>query len=195
MINRKKQKKMEKDRKEVIEQEEVSVNITEPETGKEPDENGVPENSEGDREKELTEKLAEVQDRYLRLSAEFDNYRKRTLKERYELVKTAGEDILKDLLPVIDDFDRAMEVMSSSDSIEAILEGTKLIYSKFKSILENRGLVAINPFGEDFDPDIHEAIAKIKGPDGQEGKIIDVTQKGYSLNEKIIRHPKVVVGE
>ncbi|MDR1130450.1 MAG: nucleotide exchange factor GrpE [Prevotellaceae bacterium] len=189
---------MKKDKQEVLEQEEVSVNIPESETGKDTGENSVPENSEGDKEKqlsELTEKLAEVQDRYLRLSAEFDNYRKRTLKERYELIKTAGEDILNDLLPVIDDFDRAMEVMSSSDSIEAILEGTKLIYSKFKSILENRGLCAINPLGEDFDPDIHEAIAKIKGTDGQAGKIIDVTQKGYSLNEKIIRHPKVVVGE
>jgi molecular chaperone GrpE len=143
----------------------------------------------------LTEKLAEFQDRYLRLSAEFDNYRKRTLKERYELVKTAGEDILNDLLPVIDDFDRAMSVMTSSDSIEAIIEGTNLIYTKFKSILENRGLTEINPVGTEFDPDIHEAIAKIKGTDEQSGKIIDVIQKGYALNDKIIRHPKVIIGE
>jgi molecular chaperone GrpE len=189
---------MEENKQKVTEQTEVNAQATESETEKDFSKNSAPENSSDDKEKqlnELTEKLAEIQDRYLRLSAEFDNYRKRTIKERFELVKTAGEDILKDLLPVIDDFDRAIDVMSSSDSIEAISEGTQLIYSKFKSILENRGLTAINPLGEDFDPDIHEAIAKIKGTDGQSGKIIDVTQKGYSLNEKIIRHPKVVVGE
>jgi molecular chaperone GrpE len=158
----------------------------------------VEECSDADRNeqlKEVTEKLADFQDRYLRLSAEFDNYRKRTLKERIELIKTAGEDILKDLLPVIDDFDRAISVINSSDSTSAIMEGTHLIYNKFKSILEVKGLSEINPVGADFDPDIHEAIAKIKGTDEQTGKIIDIIQKGYSLNGKIIRHPKVVIGE
>jgi molecular chaperone GrpE len=189
---------MEESKQEMTEQEEVSPNIAEQETEKKLNEDSIPESPEDSEERqhdELTEKLAEIQDRYLRLSAEFDNYRKRTLKERFELIKTAGEDILKDLLPVIDDFDRAMDMMSASDSVESIMEGTKLIYNKFKSVLENRGLTAINPCGEDFDPDIHEAIAKIKGTEEQAGKIIDVTQKGYSLNEKIIRHPKVVVGE
>jgi molecular chaperone GrpE len=182
---------MEENKPEMTEQEKVTGNAAEPETvdieqpGDDPD----------SQLNELTEKLAEVQDRYFRLSAEFDNYRKRTLKERYDLIKTAGEDILKDLLPVLDDFDRAMSVMTASGSIDAILEGTNLIYAKFKSILENKGLTEINPLGEVFDPDVHEAIAKIKAEDGQSGKIIDVTQKGYSLNEKIIRHPKVVIGE
>ncbi|MDR1895876.1 MAG: nucleotide exchange factor GrpE [Prevotellaceae bacterium] len=152
--------------------------------------------SEEEQLNEITAKLAESQDRYLRLAAEFDNYRKRTLKERMELVKTAGEDILKDLLPVIDDFDRAIEMISSSDSIEAILEGVKLIYNKFNSTLEQKGLVAIAPAGEDFNADVHEAIAKIPAGDAEKaGKIIDVVQKGYSLNDKIIRHPKVVIGE
>jgi molecular chaperone GrpE len=186
-----KMREMTENKQEMAEQEQVSDNITEPE---------IVNNEQLDEAQdiqliELTEKLAEIQDRYLRLSAEFDNYRKRTLKERYELIKTAGEDVLNDLLPVLDDFDRAMSVMSSSDSIDAILEGTSLIYNKFKSILENKGLTEINPVGAEFDPDIHEAIAKIKGTDEQVGKIVDVTQKGYSLNEKIIRHPKVVIGE
>jgi molecular chaperone GrpE len=189
---------MEEDKQKVADQEEISAKAPETEIKENINTDSVPEKSEDEKEKqlnELTEKLAEVQDRYLRLSAEFDNYRKRTIKERFELIKTAGEDILNDLLPVIDDFDRAMDVINSCDSIDPILEGTKLIYGKFKSTLANRGLTAVNPLGEDFDPDIHEAIAKIKGTDGQSGKIIDVTQKGYSLNEKIIRHPKVVVGE
>jgi molecular chaperone GrpE len=189
---------MEENKNEVIEQEQVNDNTAKSETVDNRDENIENKQEEDDQDSqlnELTEKLAEIQDRYLRLSAEFDNYRKRTLKERYELIKTAGEDVLKDLLPVLDDFDRAMTVMSSSDSIDAIMEGTSLIYNKFKSILESKGLTEVNPVGAEFDPDIHEAIAKIKGTDEQTGKIIDVTQKGYLLNEKIIRHPKVVIGE
>jgi molecular chaperone GrpE len=189
---------MEENKHEEAEHEEVKKNNTEPEISENVAETVLEGSSKDDKEKELnelTEKLADFQDRYLRLSAEFDNYRKRTLKERFELIKTAGEDILKDLLPVIDDFDRAISVINSSDSVDAILEGTNLIYNKFKSILETKGLNEINPVGANFDPDIHEAIAKIKGTDEQNGKIIDVIQKGYSLNEKIIRHPKVVIGE
>ncbi|MDR2385553.1 MAG: nucleotide exchange factor GrpE [Tannerella sp.] len=186
---------MEENKCEEIDNEVVIDNAAEPEVVENAGEDENPEDDKDRQLTELTEKLAEFQDRYLRLSAEFDNYRKRTIKERYELIKTAGEDILSDLLPVIDDFDRAMSVMSSSDSIDAIIEGTNLIYNKFKSILGNRGLTEINPVGADFNADIHEAIAKIKGTEEQTGKIIDVTQKGYSLNDKIIRHPKVVIGE
>jgi molecular chaperone GrpE len=189
---------MEEKKHEETEQEKVRNNDSEQEISENVAETVGEESSEDNKEKqivELTAKLTDSQDRYLRLAAEFDNYRKRTLKEKYDLIKTAGEDILKDLLPVIDDFDRAMSVMNSSDSIDAILEGTTLIYNKFKSVLENRGLTEINPAGMVFDPDIHEAIAKIKGTDEQVNKIIDVTQKGYSINEKIIRHPKVVIGE
>ncbi|MDR2467206.1 MAG: nucleotide exchange factor GrpE [Prevotellaceae bacterium] len=143
---------------------------------------------------ETAEQLAELQDKYLRLSAEFDNYRKRTLRERIELVKTAGEDMLKDMLPVLDDFDRAIHTLNASASLDALAEGTKLIHHKMKSIMESRGLKEICPEGQDFDPDLHEAIAKIPAED-KAGKIVDVVQKGYSLNDKIIRHPKVVVGE
>jgi len=186
---------MEENRCEEVEKEDVNAEVTEPEVSEKAVDGDVFEESKDDKLDELTEKMAELQDRYLRLSAEFDNYRKRTIKERMELVKTAGEEVLRDLLPVIDDFDRAMEMMLSSASIEAISEGTKLIYNKLKSTVENKGLTEINPVGADFDPDIHEAIAKIKGTDEQTGKIIDVTQKGYLLNDKIIRHPKVVIGE
>jgi molecular chaperone GrpE len=189
---------MEENKHKTAEHEEIRTDETEAEIDGNVAETVHEECPEDSREKqlnELTEKLADFQDRYLRLSAEFDNYRKRTLKERVELVKTAGEDILKDLLPVIDDFDRALSMMNASGSIDAILEGTNLIYNKFKSILETRGLTEINSVGADFDPDIHEAIAKIRGTDEQSGKIVDVTQKGYSLNGKIIRHPKVVIGE
>ncbi|MDR1583242.1 MAG: nucleotide exchange factor GrpE [Prevotellaceae bacterium] len=189
---------MEENKQKEAEQEEIGSNETEQEICSDSDETVIENGLENDNEgqlNELTEKLAEIQDRYLRLSAEFDNYRKRTLKERYELVKTAGEDILNDLLPVVDDFDRAMSVTNSSSPIDAILEGTNLIYNKFKSILESKGLSEINPVGANFDPDIHEAVAKIKGTDDQVGKIIDIIQKGYSLNDKIIRHPKVIIGE
>ncbi|MDR3245242.1 MAG: nucleotide exchange factor GrpE [Prevotellaceae bacterium] len=186
---------MEENKREEIEKEEVNIDVTEAEIKENVNDPVIQEQDKEDQLSELTEKLAELQDRYLRLSAEFDNYRKRTMKERMELVKTAGEDILKDLLPVIDDFDRAMEVMTVSVSIDAILEGTTLIYNKFKSVLESKGLAGINPVGAEFDADIHEAIAKIKGSNEQSGKIIEVIQKGYSLNEKIIRHPKVVIGE
>ncbi|MDR0559736.1 MAG: nucleotide exchange factor GrpE [Prevotellaceae bacterium] len=186
---------MENNKQEIQEQQEVDNNVNELEPENNSGENPSEEISETGKIDELTAKLAELQDKYLRLSAEFDNYRKRTLKERMELVKTAGEDILKDILPVIDDFDRANEIIKSSDSIEAIVEGTKLIYNKLKSTVENRGLAEISPAGEDFNPDIHEAIAKIQGTKEQSGKIIDVVQKGYSLNDKIIRHPKVVIGE
>jgi molecular chaperone GrpE len=189
---------MEENKFEKTEQETVSDKVTETEIVENVAEVVDKEQSDDNKESqknELTEKLAEMQDRYLRLAAEFDNYRKRTIKERYELIKTAGEDILKDLLPILDDFDRAMNVMNSSDSINAIMEGTGLIYNKFKMVLENRGVNELNPIGVTFDPDVHEAIAKIKGTDEQSGRIIDVTQKGYSLNGKIIRHPKVVIGE
>jgi len=171
------------------EQEEINENMETSDTCENQNEESQ------DELKDITAKLAETQDRYLRLSAEFDNYRKRTLKERMELVKTAGEDMISDLLPVIDDFDRAIEVMETSLSVDTVLEGTKLIYNKLKSILENRGLTAIFPLGDKFDADIHEAIAKAPSAKAQKGKIIDVVQKGYSLNDKIIRHPKVVVGE
>ena len=153
----------------------------------------IPEN---DRQfAEISEKLAECEDKYLRLAAEFDNYRKRTLKERYDLIKTAGEEVIKELLPVIDDFDRALEALKASGESGALSEGVQLIYDKFFSALSRKGLVAMDVMNADFDAEIHEAVAKIPASDEQKGKILDVVQKGYSLNDKIIRHPKVVIGE
>ena len=137
-----------------------------------------------------------MNDKYLRLYSEFDNYRKRTSKERLELFKTAGQDILTDLLPVLDDFDRAMQNMDSSDDTEAIQTGINLIYSKFKSILENKGLKNFKSIETEFDPEVHEAITKIPAPNKKlKGKVVDEIEKGYMLNDKVIRFAKVVVGE
>ena len=144
---------------------------------------------------EISEKLSESEDKYLRLAAEFDNYRKRTLKEKYDLIKTAGEEIISDLLPVIDDFDRALAAMKSSGDFEALSEGVKLIYDKLSAVLSRRGLTCIEAINADFDPEIHEAVAKTPAPEEQKSKVVDVIQKGYSLHDKVIRHPKVIVGE
>ncbi|MFW5819726.1 MAG: nucleotide exchange factor GrpE [Bacteroidota bacterium] len=142
------------------------------------------------------EKIRELQDKYLRLSAEFDNYRKRTLKERAELLKSAGEETLIKILPVLDDFERALVSMEESSDIEAVKSGIQLIYSKLKETLTQQGLKEIPAMGEEFDTDIHEAITKIPAPDEKlKGKIVDVVEKGYYLNEKVIRYSKVVIGE
>jgi molecular chaperone GrpE len=140
--------------------------------------------------------INELNDKYLRLYSEFDNYRKRTSKERLELFKTAGQDILTDLLPVLDDFDRAMQNIDSSDDAEAIQTGVNLIYNKFKSVLENKGLKHFKSIETEFDPEVHEAITKIPAPSKKlKGKVVDEIEKGYMLNDKVIRFAKVVVGE
>lgn len=142
------------------------------------------------------EKLAELQDKYLRLSAEFDNYRKRTLKERIELIKSAGESILLSLLPVMDDFDRAINLMESAPDSRAMKEGIDLIYSKMREFLKQNGVKEIDALDKDFDTDLHEAVTKIPATDKKKkGKVVDVIQKGYYLNDKVIRYSKVVVGE
>jgi len=141
-------------------------------------------------------KLAEMSDKYLRLSAEFDNYRKRTMREKAELVKSAGEDILSNILPVLDNFERALAAIKSTSEPEAIKEGILLIYSKFKDFLTQRGIKEIDTLNKPFDPDLHDAITKIPVSSKEEhGIVIDVVEKGYYLNDKIIRHSKVVVGE
>ncbi|MFC2151561.1 nucleotide exchange factor GrpE [Bacteroidota bacterium] len=142
------------------------------------------------------EKLVEANDKYLRLAAEYDNYRKRTLKERMELMKTAGEDILINLLPVMDDFERALGSIDQAKEISAVKEGVQLIYNKFKEFLKQRGVKEIESKETDFDTDLHEAITKIPAPDEKlKGKVVDVIEKGYYLNEKVIRFSKVVIGE
>ncbi len=144
----------------------------------------------------IEEKLAESQDKYLRLSAEFDNYRKRTLKEKMDLTKSAGESIMNNLLPVMDDFERALQVMEKAEDCNAMKEGIDLIYSKFSEFLKVNGIKEIDAIKEKFDTDLHEAITKIPAPEKKlKGKVVDVIQKGYYLNDKVIRYSKVVIGE
>lgn len=160
--------------------------------------NQINEEQQAEETKETSpeDQINELNDKYLRLYSEFDNYRKRTSKERLELFKTAGQDILTDLLPVLDDFERAMQNMESSYDAEAIQTGINLIYNKFKNILENKGLKHFKSIENDFDPEVHEAITKIPAPSKKlKGKVVDEIEKGYMLNDKVIRFAKVVVGE
>ena len=145
---------------------------------------------------ELTQKCSDLNDKNLRLMAEFDNYRKRTLKERSDLVKTAGENILSSMLPLVDDFERALKAMETAEDIVAVKEGVDLIYGKFIAFLLQNGVKAIPTENEVFDTDLHEAITTFPAPtEDLKGMIIDCASKGYTLNEKVIRFSKVVVGE
>lgn len=148
---------------------------------------------------ELEEKeieLAEAKDKYLRLFAEFDNFKKRSVKEKLELMKTAAQETIGELLPVLDDFDRAKQSAEDEKTDEVFSEGVHLVYNKLHSVLKNKGLKAMETNGEDFNPEYHEAITKIPAPTEElKGKIIDTITKGYTLNDKIIRYAKVVVGE
>jgi len=145
---------------------------------------------------ELEQKLADMNDKYLRLSAEFDNYRKRTLKERIELTKNAGEQILSKILPVMDNFERALKSMETATDVPALREGVELIYSNFKDFLSQNGVKEMACLHTDFDPELQEAVTKIPAPAEElKGKVVDCIQKGYTLNDKVIRFPKVVVGE
>ena len=142
------------------------------------------------------EELLELKDKHIRLQAEFDNYRKRTLKERMELLKTASESLLISILPVIDDFDRAMQTMDTVKEDSHLKDGVNLIYTKFQDFLKQNGVKEIEAKGKEFDTDLHEAITKIPAPsEDLKDKIVDVVQKGYYLNDKVIRFSKVVIGE
>lgn len=144
---------------------------------------------------ELEAKIAELEDAKLRQIAEFDNYRRRTNKEKLDLIETAGENIFKEMLPLIDDFDRAMDAMDKTDDINAVREGIRLIQQKFLTFLDKHEVHAIETEGVDFSTDEHEAITTFAAGEDKKGKIIDCTQKGYKLGEKVIRFAKVVVGE
>ena len=159
---------------------------------------GVFEDAADNIEKELTEtiaKLAEMQDKYLRLSAEFDNYRKRTLKEKMEISKYASEDILLKILPFMDDFDRALKHLNESADYEGMKNGIGLIYSKFDDFLKQNDVKEIDALNSNFDVDIHEAVAKSPVEEEMKGKVVDVVLKGYYLQDKVLRYSKVVVGE
>ena len=158
------------------------------------------ENSENSEEKDPLEQAQEeieaLKDKYLRSVAEFDNYRKRTLKERAELILNGGEKVISAVLPVIDDMERAIENGAKTDDPEVLREGMTLIHQKFVKILEGQGVSLIETADADFDTDIHEAVAMVPGMgDDKKGKVIDCLQKGYKLNDKVIRHAKVAVGQ
>ncbi len=145
---------------------------------------------------EAKEKIAEINDKYLRLYSEFDNFRKRTMKEKAELFKTAGEDVIVSIISIVDDFERALKATENNEENKAHREGIELIYNKFKKILEQKGVKEIEAIGKDFDTDLHEALTKIPAPsEDMKGKVVDAIEKGYTMNDKVIRFAKVVVGD
>jgi len=144
--------------------------------------------------KKLKEELNELNDKYLRLYSDFDNYRKRTLKEKLEMQKSASQDLIADLLPVLDDFERALQALKEHKADDEAISGVELIYNKLFNILKQRGLEPMNSVGTEFNTDYHEAITNIDAGEEMKGKVVDVIQKGYLLNDKVLRFAKVVVG-
>lgn len=203
MFGNKKENNKAENKNETVTNEEVTGTQEEQNNAENLSENGEAVTAETSEEKQLQDsenetlkQLKDFQDRYIRLMAEFDNFRKRTLKERTELIKTAGEDILVNILPVVDDFERGLQVIDKSEDIESVKQGIHLIYNKFRDFLNQRGVKEIESVQQPFNVDVHEAITKIPAPtEDLKGKVVDVVQKGYVLNEKVIRFAKVVVGE
>ena len=187
---------------EILKEKETEAAAENRETQAEPQPNEE-EQAELTPEETLTKELEEAKniieeqkDKYLRLSAEFDNYRKRTLKEKAELIKNGGEKAISAILPILDDLERALENMQKTDDLKAIHEGIDLIYQKFLKNLTQEGLEKMNPIGENFDTDYHEAVALVPASaEEQKGKVLDCVQTGYKLNDKVIRHAKVVVAQ
>ena len=151
---------------------------------------------EAEKLNELEKEKDELKDKYLRLFAEFDNYKKRTVKERFELMKTAAEDTMRSILPVLDDFDRAKTSADDDASQEEWSDGVQMVYNRLHTVLKGAGLESMESTGEPFDPELHEAITEIPASSEEmKGKVMDTIEKGYYLREKIIRHAKVVVGK
>jgi len=179
--------------KEINQEQEIPVNETEAAT-----EETVIETVVDEAVVELTweDKYEEMNDKFVRLYAEFDNYRRRTNKERIELIGSASAGVIKDMIPVLDDFDRALANNETSEDIAAVKEGFKLVATKFRSILEGKGLKPLKSKGEPFDSEFHEAIANVPAPNKKLiGKVVDDVEKGYLLNDKVVRFAKVVVGQ
>ena len=178
---------------------EETLNNAEEQPQDEQAENPTPMTHEEELEKELEtaqETIEEQKDKYLRLSAEFDNYRKRTMKEKAELILNGGEKSLSSILPVVDDFERAIKTMETATDVQAVKEGVELIYNKFMATLAQNGVKVIETKDQPLNTDYHEAIAVIPAPsEAQKGKILDCVQTGYTFNDKVLRHAKVVVGE
>lgn len=144
----------------------------------------------------LGNELLQLKDKHIRLQAEFDNYRKRTMKEKMDLIKSGGESVIVNILPVIDDFERALMAFSEMKDDDPLKQGISLIYNKFKEFLKQNGIAEIEAKEKDFDTDLHEAVTKIPAPKEElKGKVVDVIQKGYLMNDKVIRFSKVVIGE
>ena len=151
---------------------------------------------ESTRLKALEQELQEHEEKYLRLSADFDNYRKRTMKEKIELSKQAGEDIFARILPVLDNLERAMKSIEEAKDLDAVKEGMHLIYNMFKEYLGQQGVREIEAMHQEFDTDLHDAVTKIPTPEKKlKGKVVDIIERGYFLNEKVLRYVKVVIGE
>ncbi len=155
----------------------------------------LPESNDDEIEK-LEAEIAELKDKHLRMVAEFDNFRRRNAKERIELTQTAGKDIISSLLVVLDDVDRASKQLDTTTDITVLKEGISLVFNKFRNIMQQKGLKAMDAVNKEFDADLHEAITEIPAPNPKMvGKVIDVVEAGYYLNDKLIRHAKVVVGK
>jgi len=185
---------MKKEKIEEIEQEELNEPVNEEVKEETPETEAAQENAEDETEA-LKARIAELEDKNLRMMAEFDNYRRRTNKEKLDIMATAGERIFTEMLPLVDDFERASEAMNKTEDIEAVREGIRLIQQKFISFLDKQDVHAIETEGADFNTDEHEAVTTFAAGEENKGKVIDCTQKGYKLGDKVIRFAKVVVGE
>lgn len=191
-------KKEQEQVKEELQQEETQTEAqnAEVESQNAETEQSAKEETPEDKIAALQAELEKSQKEYLFLMAEFDNYRKRTVKEKAELIKNGGEKAMLGLLPVIDDFERAIDAIDKSSDVEGLKEGVDLIYNKFMKYLESQQVKPMESTGTDFDADIYEAVTTFPAPDeSMKGKVIDTVQKGYTINEKVLRHAKVVVGQ
>lgn len=195
---------MEEEKLNIEEEEKVTDEMADSNSNEEHDEknedNAAVEEAAQEEEKDpleaAQEEIADLKDKYLRQVAEFDNYRKRTLKERTELILNGGEKVITTLLPVLDDMERAIENGAKTEDVAVLREGIELIYHKLTKILEGHGVTKIETENADFDTDVHEAIAMVPGMgDDKKGKVIDCLTPGYKLNDKVIRHAKVAVGQ
>lgn len=191
-------KEQEQVKEEELQQEETQTEAqnVEVESQNAEEEQPAKEETPEDKIAALQAELEKSQKEYLFLMAEFDNYRKRTVKEKAELIKNGGEKAMLGLLPVIDDFERAIDAIDNSSDVESLKEGVDLIYNKFMKYLESQQVKPMESTGTDFDADIYEAVTTFPAPDeSMKGKVIDTVQKGYTINEKVLRHAKVVVGQ
>lgn len=191
-------KEQERVKEEELQQEETQTEAqnAEVESQNAEEEQPAKEETPEDKIAALQAELEKSQKEYLFLMAEFDNYRKRTVKEKAELIKNGGEKAMLGLLPVIDDFERAIDAIDKSSDVDSLKEGVDLIYNKFMKYLESQQVKPMESTGTDFDADVYEAVTTFPAPDeSMKGKVIDTVQKGYTINEKVLRHAKVVVGQ